>query len=196
MHTMPPVSTLTAMPHPGSQHLLTLPWGQQQPQCALRVPETQNAQSWNCAFLKSPVSAPRAGKPCLRDRRQRGKDTGIPPVSGQETEGEASPLKQACLCTRSPGPRVVQGRMACPCGDLGTIGALCACLLGETPGCAPQPGTAAAGTMVTVPLNLHSAGLTSLPVCCYPVFRTYPTARVRAGRDEDWSQNHGHSLSQ
>lgn len=78
---------------------------QPQPQRALRVPETQNAQSWKCAFLKSPVSAPRAGKPCLRDRRQRGKDTGIPSVSGQETEGEARPLKQACLCTRSPGPR-------------------------------------------------------------------------------------------
>ena len=25
--------------------------------------------------------------------------------------------------------------MAYPCGDLCTIGALCACLLGETPGC-------------------------------------------------------------
>lgn len=78
---------------------------QPQPQRALRVPETQNAQSWKCAFLKSPVSAPRAGKPCLRDRKQRGKGTGIPSVSGQETEGEARPLKQACLCTRSPGPR-------------------------------------------------------------------------------------------
>lgn len=78
---------------------------QQQPQCALRVPETQDARSWKCAFLQSPVPGPWAGKPCLRDRRQRGKDTSIPSVWGQETEGEARPLKQACLCTRSPGPR-------------------------------------------------------------------------------------------
>lgn len=77
---------------------------QQKPQSALRVPETQDTWSWKCAFLQSPVPGPWAGKPCLMDRRQRGKDTGIPSVWGQETEGEARPLKQACLCTRSPGP--------------------------------------------------------------------------------------------
>jgi hypothetical protein len=44
------------------------------------------------------------GKPCFRDRRQRGKDTGIPSVWGQETEEETRPLKQACLCT-SPSPQ-------------------------------------------------------------------------------------------
>lgn len=121
----------------------------------------------------------RASHQC-RDRRQRERlDLSSRPVSA--------------LGVQDPE---VQGKMTCPCGDLGTIGALCACLLGETPGCEPQPGTAAAGTMVTVPLNLHSADLTSLPACRYPVFRTYPTARVRAGRDENWSQNHGHSLSQ
>lgn len=122
------------------------------------------------------------GSTCLRDSRQRGKDTGIPSVQGQGTEGEDGPLKQVSVS--APGVQ------ACPCGYLGTIGALCACLLGEALGCGLQPGTTAAGTTVTVPLNLHFADPTFLSVCHYPVFCTCPAAMV--GPKE---MRTGHSLS-
>lgn len=76
--TMPPVSTLTVMPHPGSQHLLNtaletvtpaVPW--QQPQCALHMSETQDAWPWKC--VEPCVWS--LGLTCLRDSGHRGART-------------------------------------------------------------------------------------------------------------------------
>lgn len=149
---------------------------QQQPQCALCVPETQDARSWRCAFLQIPVSGPWAGKP------SEGQKTGTRTQASHQCRSrrQRERLDFSSRPVSVPGVQApkVQGRMACPGGYPGTIAALCACLLRETPGCELQPGTTAAGTMVTVPLNLHSADLTSLPICHYPVFCTYQAARA------------------
>lgn len=134
------------------------------------------------------------GSTCLRDSGQRGKDTGIPSVQGQGTEGEDGPLKQVSVSAPGVQAPEVQG-MACPCGYLGTIGALCACLLREALGCGLQPGTTAAGTTVTVPLNLYFADLTFLPVCHYPVLCTYPAAMVGPKEMRTGHRSYGHSLS-
>lgn len=115
---MPPVSTLTAMPHPGSQHLLDTALGtvtpavpQQQPQCALHVPEAQDVESWKFASLQNPVSGP--GLEALLERqRERGQGHGHFTVWGQRTEGADSPLKQVSVSALGVQTPEVQGRMA------------------------------------------------------------------------------------
>lgn len=128
------------------------------------------------------------GSTCLRDSGQRGKDTGTPSVQGQGTEREDGPLKQVSVS--APGVQ------ACPVATwVPLVLSVPACLLGEALGCGLQPGTTAAGTTVTVPLNLHFADPTFLPVCHYPVFCTCPAAMVGPKEMRTGHRNHGHSLS-
>lgn len=182
---------------PWSQHLLNTALGtvtpavpQQQPQCALHMPETQDSWPWKCAFLQSPspVSGPRA-------RLARGTvDRGARTQAFHQCRGREQ-KERMDLSSRSPSLHLESRPVQWLPGYHWCSLCLPACLLGEALGCGLQPGTTAAGTTVTVPLNLHFADPTFLPVCHYPVFCTCPAAMVGPKEMRTGHRNHGHSLS-
>lgn len=183
---MPPVSTLTAMPHLGSQHLLNTALGtvtpavpQQQPQCALHMPETQDAWPWKCVFLQSPVSGP-----------------GLDLLEGQWTEGQghrhsisAGAGNRKRGWTSQAGLRFCIWSPGLSSGYLGTIGALCACLPARRgtrlwasawDHCSRNHGDCPIKSPLCRP---------DLPSCLsLPCLLHLPSCHGRAEKDENWSQ--------